>query len=253
LRGKIIEVLRASRRLSQIRYIKKRISWVSQLEKIKTEMNKFKFIIIFLLIASCKENKTKCVNFFEVADTTISPMSNRIFAIKTLSDTIGRCAYYHTFNSWQGIQKKDSFKSRFSIEGNIYKEHDKILLKPKNSQVSFIYFDFAMRPIDSFNISFKFDYNDFGGNKVYENKNYILRLVSKEFKPNLNDTIFDFRFQNFGFRFKNDNLNILIGRKVGVIGMYVYTINLAKERCIYSTIGNTFGLDSLRYACGDYN
>lgn len=215
-------------------------------------MNKLNFVFLFFLSISCTNNAKECVRFFESSDTITSPIGKNVFVIKPLFKKLDSCVYYHKFNSWKGLFKNDSFRSSFSIEGSIAKENDKILLRPKNSFSSFIYFDFGMRSNDSIEINFNFDHNDFGGNKVYKHKEYILKLVSKKFDTELRDTIFDFKFQNFGFAFKNDNLDVLIGRRVGVVGMYVYTTNEVNERCIYSTIGNVFGLDTLRYKCGDY-
>lgn len=194
------------------------------------------FIIIFFLNGCIREKDYLCSDFF-IQSKKESVINQKIFTVKSEVDSIGGCRYNLAFSSWQGVTIANIFHPEFTLEGPIFWESNKIILIPKGYKRKVILFDFNINPGDSVPIKYFFITNALTGGTLKLNKNYNLKLNVKFYDSFYKDTLYKFCFNNYGYRYKGDDLHFIVGKKVGVLGIYA-TLKKGGDNCIYTKFGD---------------
>jgi hypothetical protein len=86
--------------------------------------------------------------------------------------------------------------------------------------VSFVLFDFNLEvgKIEKIEYTRRFRENNLD---TLVDKNYNLRLLSKFFDSKIQDTVYQFKFENYHIHAESTAIVFFIGKNVGIVGQYI--------------------------------
>lgn len=192
------------------------------MKKAKTLFVRWTFALLAIISFSCKNYETKCNSLiFKNSTSDTSRIMKHVFLVKKIGEINpdGLCEYEHSFIFWRGIEvDKDNYRPAFKIEGKIYLKENVIYLKPKGQEISIPYFDFNLSVDDTINVQSRI-IKEIEETEINLVKNYSLALEDKFNDPQLNDTVYKFKFSRYYATLEDDYLIFYITKTSGVLGI----------------------------------
>lgn len=174
------------------------------------------FIIVFSVsfLLSCNKDTNKKPDFFRTQDNQFAKSADfSVFYVNTdsvvfLNDNkIGY--FFKTLLFYDEVR---------GTEGAIYMNNDCIYLNLKDASNDIKLFDFNLyvNNCDTVNYILK------RKNKpIAINKSFNLCLMDKFLDLEKSDTIYQFKLENFGIYFKDDDIILFVGKNIGLQGFYL--------------------------------
>lgn len=174
------------------------------------------FVIIFsvLFLLSCNKNTNKKPDFFRMQDKQFAKIDDfSVFYINTDSVVIlkdNKIGYF--------IKTLLFYDEVRSTEGAIYINDNCIYLNLKDASKDIKLFDFNL----SLNYCDTVKYSLKRKNKPSAiDKSFKLCLIDKFFDIEKSDTIYQFKLEDFGVYFKDDDIILFVGKSIGLQGFYL--------------------------------
>ncbi len=106
-------------------------------------------------------------------------------------------------------------RSEQIFEGILFEQNNCIYLRITEPKCisTYKFYDFNLSINDSISIEWT--------TKTASIKNYVLFLEDKFYEQQYSDTIYKFRCKGFGVALKDDDVVFFVGKKVGIIGLYI--------------------------------
>ncbi|MBN8861439.1 MAG: hypothetical protein J0H29_23845 [Sphingobacteriales bacterium] len=196
----------------------------------------------------------RCPSFFQNSGGAYDSLAHYIFTVTPQKDSKGQCLYKHSFKSWRGI--KDSignFIPSFELKGQVINTSKAIYIIPEGTSDTITYFDFSLDIKESRAIVFRMLPTNNSDHNFLFQKKYLLSLDTTFKSRELNEKIYKFRFNHFGFQMMNDDLVFFVSKESGVLGIYASVFDLNIE-CELSHVGkiNFYELhQTLNSNCGN--
>ena len=174
----------------------------------------FAIVISVLFLLSCNKNTNRKPDFFRMQDEKFAKSDDfSVFYINTDSivflkdDKVG---YF--------IKSLLFYDEVRSTEGAVYMNGNCIYLNLKDASNDIKLFDFNL----SLNYCDTINYSLISRNKLSViNKTFKLCLMDKFFDLKKSDTIYQFKLENFGVYFKDDDIVLFVGKNIGLEGFYL--------------------------------
>jgi hypothetical protein len=190
------------------------------------------FLIILTSIVFSLLNRNKKPDFFRRQDKKLLE-NNKAYIFYINIDSVLK-----TVSGQDGYFFKSAHfdNGTIEIEGIVLLKDNCVFLNLKDIPGEFKLFDFNFEVGKCETIYHKL--NDF-----YKIKKYKLCLIDKFYDTEANDSIYQFKLEDFGISFKNDDIGLFVGKEIGIQGLYlgdIYEDNVTNKNIeiYYYSLGN---------------